>query len=224
MNGCETTSMQGCSSAVVVIAGPIAPFLLEDDFSTDVNWTHLGTSSVVTGGELVNTQTVGGTVYSYYDNGGAPDTERWMQYDWTVDSGNTLSAAQFSQGSGIGSNAGNPVIMLGLVHDGGVVKFRVTSREDGTGDQTTIIDPAVLTFAEATTYKVVLHSIAATGVGSNDGVYEVWVDNLKIYSNATVDNDTFTHVRNFLGSRNSSGSFALVQRYDIAKISVNGQP
>ncbi len=223
MNGCDTTAMQGCRPAVVVIAGPTAPFLLEDDFSTDANWTHTA-GSVVTGGELVNTQTVGGGVHSYYDNGGSPNTERWMQYDWTVDAGNTLSAGQNSQGSGIGQNTGNPAIMLGLVHDGGVVKFRVVSREDGTGDQITIIDPAVLTFAEATAYNVVLHSVSATGIGNNDGVYEIWVDNLKIYSDLAVDNDTITYARNFLGSRGASGSYALVQGYDDYKLSVNGQP
>jgi len=223
MNGCETTAMQGCSSAVVVVPGPTAPFIINDDMSASpAGWT-LDADTVITGGELVSTRTTTQNAKAFDDNGDSPATERWMEYDWTVTS-QTMSTSDTIQGSGICQNTANEAVLLGLNYDVGQVKFAVTTRNDAGTKTVTVIDPAVATYADATTYHVVMQYKVATGPGNNDGIAKVWIDNVLVHSDTAIDSDTLILLRNYLGIRSSGGTFAMTQTFDNYKLSLTGQP
>ena len=196
-----------------VVTGPIAPFLIDEDFTVDPSWTATGNSNV-TGGELVSI-TTGGSEDFQTPPTYANQTEIWFEYDLTFDTGFTITnfihtarAITIRDGTAF-------LLSVGIIQSSGL-KFVSEYRGDAGTTQAIHSTPTLVLGQE---YKITGHWKQNSGVDVLDGVSEIWIDGVKALDIPNIDNDTRLSDSIQLGLIGTSTTVSGTDRIDNIRVS-----
>jgi hypothetical protein len=190
--------------------------LIDEDFDPDPSWTSSGQAEV-TGGEAVFsplTPGVGDSLTKTF----VSQTDVWCQFDITFNDIEIITTGHRIFGTGFNDNAtSNDRLMLGAILNAGVVKFTTSHKTDSAN---------VLTIHSEITmgkkYNIVIHYVAATAPAANDGVAEVWIDQVKVLDLSNLDSDTISIDQFLAGSNLNSTTVSGGITVDNVKVGTTG--
>ena len=146
------------------------------------------------------------------------DTEAWAIFDIEVDA---TTAAGNSQGGGLTRMTGfHHVLYMGFLNNGGTLEFQTRYGTDGSETSATAVN-ANIEVVTGTTYSIVLHWVASTGAGNDDGIVEAWIDGTQVANVSNADTDTMT-TDGFLIGHNNNGDFRGTTFYDNLQVGTAG--
>jgi len=106
--------------------------------------------------------------------------------------------------------------IVGGYNDGGANEWRCVYQNDA--GTSTYVWPATPVLDTGAWVEILIHWKAATGVGQNDGIFEVWADESQIVDVTTIDNDTLTAEQIAFGNVNVTGAPTLTFYLDDLKV------
>lgn len=189
----------------------------EDNFDDNnyTGWTLGDGTLAAQNQQLEVTVALGGADYIY--RAGTARAEYWAFFRMLFLPGYTWAASEYMQGSGIGSTAAAR-LLVGLERNAlGTADWRVSHQNDS-GLQ--VVSTAVAAVV-GVWHEVLLHWKAATGAGANNGVVQVWIDNVLITNLSNVDSDTLTANSMILGNLTASAGVSMGLYLDDAALGFN---
>ena len=163
------------------------PYLVNDTFTGNAvkGWAAVrGTVSATSEHLEAVLDGVDNNLGDYITREFVPLKEGWLMYRFKLAPGHSWSKDQSIIGSGLMDGA-----YVGMVNVAGSPMFRIRVDRDGGFDYYL---PAVPAIQEGIWSDIKIHVKCATTVGANDGLVEVWINGLRVFSLGGVDNDSKT--------------------------------
>lgn len=192
--------------------------LIDEDFTPDPFWleTEAGSSTYIVSNGVATSAVVSGQNAHAQSNNFGAQTEVWASAEITF-TGNIATNSHDATFMSLLEAGVFNALEFQITNDSGALKFQTVGRNDITPVTTTHNTPVLVL---GVNYLITLHYKKSTG--SNDGIWEVWIEDTKILNIQNADNDTRDVDAINIGGNSLGSSVDMVAVIDNVKVGTTG--